>query len=527
MASRFDIYGANPQYKKATERSPSSYERPKGRDTRTLDQLINESQGKRSVSKGNIPSKKEWYATQANPNVHSKVNENQRLIEKYAAQGKDFTKTEQYKKNMGYLQGVTVNRGGDRGRIYENDPTLNTGHDVGDAYRREMLNQPAGVFNIDPKKARLGLENDANSFFRFNQQLMEKNPAAYEKARPWASGKTARQFFTKIPGDIAKSAYSGISQIAEPFIEGWRNTIKPKLNELGDKKIIKDALGIVPGAASDFMGIGKSKDDLSNEYNNYIIDKEGKNSQQWINKKKRDTPYSTETSDVGDPVYDFELDDIWNEELYNTRAGTWTGGPNPYNTRAGVLTGNQQSDRERKLQFIQEVGNFDFDADFFRNYSDEQIDSLFETVKRQTGKGISEDIAEEQVDIFEPDQYLNNTGFNTGSSYNIDLEKAQKEAADMNNPFPDWTIRSNLGFRKPDKKVTPELLDSWSMEDIMETNPAYDVFTDDQKIELQNKLRDQSLFAGGGYAEPYAGGGAPKKNIYDLLKSYNETAYEK
>ena len=96
----------------------------------------------------------------------------------------------------------------------------------------------------------------------------------------------------------------------------------------------------------------------------------------------------------------------------------------------------------------------------------------------------------------------------------------------MNNPFPDWTIRSDLGFRKPDKLVTPELLDSWSMENIMETNPAYDVFTDDQKIELQNKLRDQSLFAGGGYAEPYAGGGTPKKNIYDLLKSYNETAYE-
>ena len=135
MASRFDTYGTNPQYKKATRGSPSSYERPKGRDTRTLDQLINESQGKRSVSKGNIPSKKEWYATQADPNVHRKVNENQRLIQKYAAQGKDFTQTEQYKKNLGDLQGVTVNRGGGRGRIYENDPTLNTGHAEGDAVR--------------------------------------------------------------------------------------------------------------------------------------------------------------------------------------------------------------------------------------------------------------------------------------------------------------------------------------------------------------------------------------------------------
>ena len=158
---------------------------------------------KKTKQTQNIPSKKEWYAEKSDPTQHKFANENQRLIEKYAAKGKDFTKTDQYRTNMEYLDNVTVNRGGNRGRIYSNDPTLNTGNEVGDAYRRSLLRKQGvpgkmtqlgvqGILDIDPYKARLGLENDPNSFFRFNQQLMEKNPAAYEQARPWGSGKAVR-----------------------------------------------------------------------------------------------------------------------------------------------------------------------------------------------------------------------------------------------------------------------------------------------------------------------------------------------
>ena len=427
---------------------------------------------------------------------------------------------------------MTVNRGGGRGRIYENDPTLNTGHAEGDAYRRAMLDHPEGVFHIDPKKARLGLENDSDSFFRFNQQLMEKNPAAYEEARPWASGKTARQFFTKIPKSLAQNAYSGVSGL-------YDNIVKPKLDQLMNTNIVKDARGLT-GAWDDLKNIGQSND-LSTKYNDYNKEHTGQDSTQWMTKKKRDAPFSTETSDLGNRLSTelaeeilFGLDDNIESELAEAimsgRDFANPGGSmlpsDTINTRIGVLTGNQQSDRERKIQFIREATGGSYDILPSDDYSDEHVDYLYEKMKRRVGKGISEDRAEERVNIFDPTTDLEPMG----NSYNIDLEKAQKEAADMNNPYKDYDsafIRDKLPFKKPDKGVTPELLDSWSMENIMETNPAYDVFTDDQKIQLQENLQNQSLFAGGGYAEPYAGGGTPKKNIYDLLKSYNETAYEK
>ena len=48
-------------------------------------------------------SKKDWYETQADPTQHKFANEIQRLTEKYAAKGKDFTETEQYRGYRGYL----------------------------------------------------------------------------------------------------------------------------------------------------------------------------------------------------------------------------------------------------------------------------------------------------------------------------------------------------------------------------------------------------------------------------------------
>ena len=157
------------------------------------------------------------------------VNENQRLIEKYAAKGKDFTKTEQYRQNMRYLDGVSVNRGGNRGRIYSNDPTLNSPSAEGNAYRRKLLagEGPAnryalgkqGILNIDTDLARAGLEG-TDHYFRFNQQLGEKNPKAYEEARPWASGamlrnmaKMALPLPLKLLTNIAGAAGRGITNL--------------------------------------------------------------------------------------------------------------------------------------------------------------------------------------------------------------------------------------------------------------------------------------------------------------------------
>ena len=180
-------------------------------------------------TKTGIPTKKEWYKENADPSQHKFVNENQRLIEKYAAKGKDFTKTEQYRQNMRYLDGVSVNRGGNRGRIYSNDPTLNSPSAEGNAYRRKLLagEGPAnryalgkqGILNIDTDLARAGLEG-TDHYFRFNQQLGEKNPKAYEEARPWASGamlrnmaKMALPLPLKLLTNIAGAAGRGITNL--------------------------------------------------------------------------------------------------------------------------------------------------------------------------------------------------------------------------------------------------------------------------------------------------------------------------
>ena len=60
-------------------------------------------------------SKKDWYRTKGDPTKHKLSNEVDRLTEKYAAKGKDFTQTQQYKGYQDYLDGVWANRGGNMG----------------------------------------------------------------------------------------------------------------------------------------------------------------------------------------------------------------------------------------------------------------------------------------------------------------------------------------------------------------------------------------------------------------------------
>ena len=194
-------------------------------------------------AKQDIPSKKEWYQEKGDPSQHKFANENQRLIEKYAAKGKDFTKTDQYRQNMEYLENVTVNQGGNRGRIFRNDPTLNTGNKIGDAYRKSLLGikqSARNIKDINPQTVRLGLENDPHQFFRFNQQLMEKNPAAYETARPISSGKAARDIIGLTgPGKILTELGTALGDVPEALGDVW---------DAGKEGLAK----IFPGPAKDF-----------------------------------------------------------------------------------------------------------------------------------------------------------------------------------------------------------------------------------------------------------------------------------
>ena len=187
---------------------------------------------------GKFPSKKEWYAEKGDPTQHKTVNEIDRLTEKWASKGKDFTKTQQYKGMQNQLFGISANRGGYRGKIWDDDPTLNTGNKIGDDYRRSVLNAvkysgAEGIKKINPQTIRLGLENDPDQFFRFNQQLMEANPVAYETARPVSSGKAGRDIIGLTgPGRILTG-------------------IGGKLGDMGTAT--KEGLAkIFPGAAKDF-----------------------------------------------------------------------------------------------------------------------------------------------------------------------------------------------------------------------------------------------------------------------------------
>ena len=157
-------------------------------------------------------SKRDWYATQADPTTHKFANEIQRLTEKYAAKGKDFTQTEQYRGYKGYLDpdpitgagGVPESQGGGLGAIRENDAVLSAGSEAAKLARENLLYSPgnkrrsnltaADIKGINVPLVREGLSPD--DYFRFNQMLYSPNIEEYEKARPLASGKTLRDIAT-------------------------------------------------------------------------------------------------------------------------------------------------------------------------------------------------------------------------------------------------------------------------------------------------------------------------------------------
>ena len=228
--------------------------------------------------------KADWYETQADPTQHKFANEIQRLTEKYAAKGKDFTETEQYRGYKGYLDpdpitgagGVPESRGGGLGAIRENDPVLSAGSEAAQLARENLLYQAGGKrrgnltaedikgINIDLVKE--GMTPD--DYFRFNQMLYSPNIEEYQKARPVGSGKALGDLMTlasplkylaagvtkakdtvsdlpyiisSIPGDIMGS------EMVESITEDWKGRKKGR----GIAGFVEDILTTV--------GIGNTK----------------------------------------------------------------------------------------------------------------------------------------------------------------------------------------------------------------------------------------------------------------------------
>ena len=141
---------------------------------------------------GNVPENQSNQRTQLD-----------RLTAKY---GEGFRDTSQGKMLQDYLDGVSVNRGGNMGA--DNDSFYDTGigNEAADSYRKSLTNRPMGpgynreelITGINTDLARQGLSSD--DYYKFNQTLREQDANAYDAARPFSSGQTARNFAQIAPG---------------------------------------------------------------------------------------------------------------------------------------------------------------------------------------------------------------------------------------------------------------------------------------------------------------------------------------
>ena len=169
-----------------------------------------------------IISKKDWYETEADSSQHKLANETQRLTEKYAAKGKDFTKTEQYRSMQNYLDGVPDSRGGNLGTVTDNDRSFSSGDVKGDQYRKEFYEGAGGkgsnyLKGINTVLARQGLSGD--DYFNYRQQLYSQDPEAYKKAFPGSSGQLLQK----------------LVQVATPGLN-WINAIKNGITNTSQAK---------------------------------------------------------------------------------------------------------------------------------------------------------------------------------------------------------------------------------------------------------------------------------------------------
>lgn len=207
-------------------------------------------------------SKKDWYRTKGDPTKHKLSNEVDRLTEKYAAKGKDFTQTQQYKGYQDYLDGVWANRGGNMGARdsgYGSNFTLDTTDPAALEAQRErenVLNLLSGVGsldgaevstmnqkdkinflqNLDAQNLRLGLTPD--QYFNYRQQMMNIDVPAYQQAFPWSSGHRVGQIFENIAvpfplrigasmlGDLAEPVYGGILEAGGDALDFSGNMVE-------------------------------------------------------------------------------------------------------------------------------------------------------------------------------------------------------------------------------------------------------------------------------------------------------------
>tara|TARA_R110000822_G_scaffold20139_2_gene64877 strand:+ start:413 stop:1549 length:1137 start_codon:yes stop_codon:yes gene_type:complete len=213
--------------------------------------------GGKNTGNKDAQSKKSWQSSGNVPDNQSKQRTQlDRLTAKY---GEGFKDTSQGKLLSGYIDNVSVNRGGNMGA--DNDSFYTTGDDEADEYRYDNLSGDLDVSDIkgiNTTLARKGLSNE--DYFKYNQFLREKNTNAYDKARPISSG--------KLIGTLGSSLFpgGGIMKLLKQAKNASFNKAKGLVDRTGitDTQLYKDVVAAPSGFVGDFKNLitgGRGEDD--------------------------------------------------------------------------------------------------------------------------------------------------------------------------------------------------------------------------------------------------------------------------
>ena len=161
--------------------------------------------------KGGDPTitKKEFAKTQP-AGQHKLATQYKRLIAKYGPKFKDTTQGQML---LNYLKGVSYTKGGGMGAP---DSTYGTGvmaTDAAEADRQALLQ---AVRESTPEQAKDILKDTqvdadyyrgkltSDQYFNYRQQLREANPAAYDAAFPWSSGKGVKHLVSPVTSMVTQ-----------------------------------------------------------------------------------------------------------------------------------------------------------------------------------------------------------------------------------------------------------------------------------------------------------------------------------
>ena len=260
--------------------------------------------GGKNTGNKDAQSKKSWQSSGNVPDNQS--NQRTQLDRLTAKYGEGFKDTSQGKLLSGYIDNVSVNRGGNMGA--DNDSFYATGNDKADNYRYNSLSGDLDVSDIkgiNTALARKGLSNE--DYFKYNQFLREGNPNAYDKARPISSG--------KLISTLGSSFFPGGGIIK--LLQKAKNTGVNKVKDLVDKVRTTNTIDDGNKEETVSLDIESIKNDKNITKNN-IVNKNNNLAKEilfGLNTKNVDTP--TVNKIVSDLPYKYQA----NQDDFNVLRG--------------------------------------------------------------------------------------------------------------------------------------------------------------------------------------------------------------